>query len=525
MGVFERPRCGGGYFKQMRIDNLHLPVTATDEDALKFSAKKAKIKLSDVKAFRVVKKSLDARDKNDIKFVYNTEIDVKPFEEEKEFSIPASDKKHKILVVGFGPAGMFCALFLARAGYNPVVIERGKSVDERKKSVSEFTKSGALDPESNVQFGEGGAGTFSDGKLNTGVSGTLIKTVLREFVKHGAPAEIVYSSRPHIGSDKLPETVKNIRLEIERLGGKVLFGKKLEKFVINGGKIAAAIINGEEIRVDDVVLAVGHSARDTFYELARENVAMERKQFAMGFRIEYKREFIDEAQYGKKFADILPAADYRLASHKAKRGVFTFCMCPGGVVIPSASEPGGVVTNGMSLYARDGVNSNSAVLCEIYPSDFYEGVLGGVELQREIERKAFVLGGSDYSAPVQKLEDFYAMKRTDKFGKVLPTYERNTPSDLNGLFPQVVTESIKIGISDMENKLKGFSYGDAVLTGAETRSSSPVRILRDDNMVSPTVCNLYPCGEGCGYAGGITSAAVDGIKVAAVIAEKYAKKS
>ena len=264
MGVFERPRCGGGYFKQMRIDNLHLPVTATDEDALKFSAKKAKIKLSDVKAFRVVKKSLDARDKNDIKFVYNTEIDVKPFEEEKEFSIPASDKKHKILVVGFGPAGMFCALFLARAGYNPVVIERGKSVDERKKSVSEFTKSGALDPESNVQFGEGGAGTFSDGKLNTGVSGTLIKTVLREFVKHGAPAEIVYSSRPHIGSDKLPETVKNIRLEIERLGGKVLFGKKLEKFVINGGRIAVAIINGEEIRVDDVVLAVGHSARDTF---------------------------------------------------------------------------------------------------------------------------------------------------------------------------------------------------------------------------------------------------------------------
>ncbi len=525
MGVFERPRRCGGYFDQMRIDNLKLPVTATDEDALKSSAKRARIKLSDVKAFRVIKKSIDARDKNDVKFVYNTEIDIKPFEDEKEFSIPASDKRPRILVVGFGPAGMFCALFLARAGYNPVVIERGKSVDERKKSVEAFAKFGTIDPESNVQFGEGGAGTFSDGKLNTGVSGTLIKTVLREFVKHGAPVEIEYSSKPHIGSDKLPETVKNIRIEIERLGGKVLFGKKLEKFVVKGEKITAAIVNGEEIPVDDVVLAVGHSARDTFYELGRENVAMERKQFAMGFRIEHKREFIDEAQYGKKFAGFLPAADYRLTSHKAQRGVFTFCMCPGGVVIPSASEIGGVVTNGMSLYARDEVNSNSAVLCEIYPSDFYEGVLGGVELQREIERKAFLLGGSDYSAPTQKLEDFYAIRRTERFGSVRPTYERNMPSDLNGLFPPVVTESIKTGISDMNNKLKGFSCGDAVLTGVETRSSSPVRILRGDDMVSPTVGNLYPCGEGCGYAGGITSAAVDGIKVAAAIAEKYSKKS
>lgn len=518
----------------LRINNISLPLNAGEQQLKQKAAQKLGVKETELQNFTVSKKSVDARNKNNVHFVYSIDcnssslvrdkdIEQLPEIEQLTFNIKADGVRP--IVAGSGPAGMFAGLALAEAGLKPIILERGAPVEQRQKDVAAFWQGGELKANSNVQFGEGGAGTFSDGKLNTGVSGTLIKTVLREFVKHGAPAEIVYSSRPHIGSDKLPETVKNIRLEIERLGGKVLFGKKLEKFVINGGKIAAAIINGEEIRVDDVVLAVGHSARDTFYELARENVAMERKQFAMGFRIEHKREFIDEAQYGKKFADILPAADYRLASHKAKRGVFTFCMCPGGVVIPSASEPGGVVTNGMSLYARDGVNSNSAVLCEIYPSDFYEGVLGGVELQREIERKAFVLGGSDYSAPVQKLEDFYAMKRTDKFGKVLPTYERNTPSDLNGLFPQIVTESIKIGISDMENKLKGFSYGDAVLTGAETRSSSPVRILRDDNMVSPTVCNLYPCGEGCGYAGGITSAAVDGIKVAAVIAEKYAKKS
>lgn len=505
----------------MKIDNIILPATVTDGEAIKIAAKRCGMPIADVKHFRILKKSVDARNKNDIKYVYNIEVSRSPIDDNIDFELPASDTNKKILIAGFGPAGMFCALFLARAGYKPIVVERGKNVDDRKKDVDAFTKSGNLNPESNVQFGEGGAGTFSDGKLNTGVSHPLISTVLNEFVKHGAPEEITYLSKPHIGSDMLPVTVKNIRAEIERLGGKVLFENKLKKFVYSDNKIVSAIVNDKEIPVDDVVLAIGHSARDTFYELKDENVAMERKPFAMGFRIEHRREFIDEAQYGTKFAHILPAADYRLASHKGKRGVFTFCMCPGGVVMPAASEIGGVATNGMSLYARNGKNSNSAILCEVYPSDFYDGILGGVELQREIERKAYILGGGDYSAPVQTLGDYFDCKKTRKFGRVLPTYERNLFADLNGIYPSTINESLKIGIDDINNRLKGFSSSDAVLTGAETRSSSPIRITRGADYASVSVPNLYPCGEGCGYAGGIMSAAVDGIKIAVAIAEKY----
>ena len=504
----------------MKIDNVSLPVGAPEGELIKLVCKKAGMKLSRVKYFKVLKKSVDARDKSDVKFVYSAEIGYdEPVKE--VISFPLCDTKKRVIIVGFGPAGMFCALFLARVGFKPIVIERGKSVEERAKSVELFSKSGILDSESNVQFGEGGAGTFSDGKLNTGVSNPLIKTVLEEFVAHGAPEEIRYESKPHIGSDKLPATVKNIRLEIEKLGGKVLFNSKLEKFVYRSGKIVAARVNGADIEADDVVLAIGHSARDTFCELFSEGVAMERKPFAMGLRIEHKREFIDEAQYGKKFAKLLPAADYRLASHKSERGVFTFCMCPGGVVVPAASEAGGVVTNGMSLYARDGENSNSAVLCEIIPADFYDGVLGGVELQRKIERKAFELGGKDYSAPVQRLGDYFNGEASARLGSVKPTYGRVTTADLNGIFPKIVNDCLKTGILDMNTKLKGFADGDAVLTGAETRSSSPIRITRDKDFISVSVPNLYPCGEGCGYAGGIMSAAVDGIKIAMAIAEKY----
>ncbi len=505
----------------MKIDNLKLSPLATEEELLNLAVKKSGFKRSNVKHFKILKKSLDARDKNDIKYVYSVEISDVPIDR-ASVKLPTLSSGKKVAVIGFGPCGIFCALYLARAGVTPIVFERGKRVDERKKSVNKLIIEGVLDENSNIQFGEGGAGTFSDGKLNTGVSSPLIKTVLKDFVDFGAPKDIEYLAKPHIGSDNLPKVVSSMRKEIERLGGEVKFNAKVDDIKIVGDRAIGVVSNGVLYEVDDVVIAIGHSARDTFYMLKDKGFLMEKKAFAVGVRIEHLRRDVSVCQYGEKFADILPSADYRLASHKAKRGVFTFCMCPGGFVMPSASEEGGVVTNGMSCYARDGENSNSAVLCEVYPEDFGGGVLGGVEFQRELERLAFTSAGCNYSAPVQTFKDFCSGEVTKSFYSVKPTYSVGfTPVDLNKILPNYVAESLKIGIDDMGRKLKCFNSPNAVLTGVETRSSSPVRILRESNGRSKICDNVYPSGEGCGYAGGIMSAAVDGIKTAFHLIEKY----
>lgn len=522
MGVFVG--AGGGGRNTMRIDNVKLPIGESENEVFEICLKRSRLKRSAVKYFKILKKSIDARDKRDVKFVYSAEIS------DKEIKIAPLSLPHcrggKTVVVGFGPAGMFCALYLARAGYKPIVVERGESVDDREKSVYKFVNERILNENSNIQFGEGGAGAFSDGKLSSGVSGEFTRTVLSDFVSFGAPKEIEWEAKPHIGSDLLPSVVKNLRKEIERLGGSVRFSTRLTGIKTVGGKIAAAITDAGEIECDRLVLAIGHSARDTYKAMLAAGATIEPKPFAVGFRIEHLQRDISLAQYGEKFAPLLPAADYRLASRKGERGVFTFCMCPGGYVLPSSSEEGGVVTNGMSLYSRSGENANSAVLCEVYPSDFPVGALGGAEMQREIEKKAFMLGGGNYCAPVQTVKDFFDGVKTAALKSVKPTYPIGYElTDLNGVYIKSVTENLKSGIRDMGEKLKGFSSDDAVLTGVETRSSSPVRILRGENYESISIENLYPCGEGCGYAGGIMSAAIDGIKVAAAIAKKENERS
>lgn len=505
----------------MRIDNLKLPVGKSEEELFSLALKKSGLKKQSVKHFKILKKSLDARDKNDIKHVYSVEISDREEAVEK-LVLPVASVSKKIGVIGFGPCGIFCAYYLAKAGLKPIVFERGKSVEERQKSVNKLINERILDENSNIQFGEGGAGTFSDGKLNTGVTSPFIKTVLKDFVSFGAPKEIEYLAKPHVGSDNLPKVVSAMRREIIRLGGEIKFDCKVDDIIISNGKAVAVKAKGETLEVDDVVIAVGHSARDTFYMLKEKGFEIERKAFAIGVRIEHLRRDVNLCQYGAKYADVLPSADYSLSSRKAGRGVFTFCMCPGGFVMPSASEDGGVVTNGMSNYRRDGENSNSAVLCEVYPDDFKEGVLGGVELQRELERLAFISAGSNYNAPVQTFKDFCEGGVNTPFTTVKPTYSVGFERfDLNKILPKYIAESLKVGIDDMGRKLKCFSSPSSVLTGVETRSSSPVRVVRREDGTASLASNVYPAGEGCGYAGGIMSASVDGIKTACKIIKKY----
>ena len=531
------------------IRNIRVPVTFSsnqfhDDTAIDSARRLYKKQLAGKfgeAQFHIYKKSVDARNKNNIVLIYtvaakpctlvstvslkniaykrneNYEVYIKEQPDIPNFS-GRNNIANRPVVVGFGPSGMFCSYILALAGLEPIVIERGSDVDARSEAVQKYWSTGIVDAETNVQFGEGGAGTFSDGKLLTRISDPLCSFVLETFVKFGAPQEIKYLAKPHVGTDLLRNVVKKMREEIVRLGGTVKFNSKLTGLTLDSASAVTSVkINSSfELPTKAVFLCIGHSARDTFDVLVRNGVTISPKPFSVGVRIEHLQEDIDKALYGD-FAgcDVLGKAQYTLSAKKNERAVYSFCMCPGGTVVASASENGQIVTNGMSYYARDLKNANSAIAVSINPSDYGNTVSGAMDFQRNIENAAFALAGADGSAPVQLLGDFVSDTVKNEPNRILPSYTGKTRlCNLKSLFPEYVSDMLDYGFKCFERNINGFSVSDAVLTAPETRTSSPVRINRGENGVSVSCPGLYPCGEGAGYAGGITSAAVDGIRSA-----------
>lgn len=526
----------------LRIQQIKLsleePLTLLPEKIIR----KLHIKESDLLSYRIFKESIDARSKKqELHFIYCVDCKVRGEEAilkrkikdvsrtpDIRYHMPSKGVvglAHRPVVIGFGPAGMFAALLLAQMGYEPLVLERGECVEKRVESVERFWKEGILNTSSNVQFGEGGAGTFSDGKLTARSKDLRVHKVLKEFVNFGAPEEILYQQHPHIGTDLLRNIVHNIREEILRLNGEIRFETKVEDLIIEQGQITGVIANGELIACEQVILAIGHSARDTFFQLMERGVSMQAKAFAIGARIEHPQSLIDQAQYKEHAGHPrLGAAEYRMV-HTASngRGVYTFCMCPGGLVVPSTSVEHGVVVNGMSEHARDQENANSALLVQIHTSDFNDDPRKGIQFQEQLEHAAYLLAGSSYRAPTQLVKDFLAHRPSTALGTVTPSYALGvTPCNLHELLPNYVSEAMIEGIRAFDRKLHGFAMDDAVLTGVETRSSSPVRVdRRKEDCISVNVEGLYPCGEGAGYAGGIVSAAIDGLRCAESLIQIY----
>lgn len=513
----------------IRIDNIKIYDDLTEDELFNKVYNKYKINVNDVMESKIIKKSIDARDKDNVH--YNYIVDIKVLDETKYFKFKHFDEvveepiirrrnsNYNPIIVGAGPAGLFCALTLVDNGYKPIIIEQGCEVSERIKIVNDLKKKRKLNVRCNVQFGEGGAGTFSDGKLTTGVNSPYINKVLNYFYQFGAPKEILYLSKPHIGTDNLQVILKNIRNYIESKGGKYYFNTKMTN-IVNKDNLINVICEDKEFVTDALVLAIGHSARDTYKMLYENNFAMQRKNFAIGLRIEHKQKMINEAQYGTKTKLSLPPADYKLVYHNGERSCFTFCMCPGGEVVASNSEEKSIVTNGMSTFKRDLDNANSALLVNILTTDL-EGnsPLEGMYFQEKLEREAYILGGSNYNAPVQRVEDFINNVASTRIGNIIPSYKPGYKlCNLNEILPPYVSKTIKEGILYFNKKIKGFANPDAILTGVETRSSAPLTILRDENLES-SVKGIYPCGEGAGYAGGITTSAIDGIRVAISIIE------
>lgn len=509
---------------QILINDIKMPKEHTKEQVIEAAREIVRLACVSAKNYRIYRQSLDARRKSNIHYVYavTAEADsetgiggkIRKIDIAEELSVIKKPLKTRPVVVGMGPCGLFAAWILTLSGNPPLIIERGDDVDGRAESVRNFWRTGILDKNSNVQFGEGGAGTFSDGKLNTRISDPKQRFVLKTFADFGAPADIMYKAKPHIGTDKLRGTVKNMRNKLIELGAEVRFNTCVTDVRIKNGRLCGAeLSDGTFAECENLILAIGHSSRDTYERLCAGGVGLEPKPFAIGARIEHSQSFIDGLQYGETRG--LPPADYRVVYNGSERSCYSFCMCPGGTVVNASSEEQMLAVNGMSCYARDGRNANSALVVNVRPGDFEGGVLGGMELQRKYEALAFKAGGGDGKAPVQLAEDFVKDRPSESLGSVIPTVTSGFRlAELKKCLPPFVADTLREGLINFESRMKGFASNGAVLTGIESRTSAPLRILRGESMQSVNVCGLYPSGEGAGYAGGIVSAAVDGIRCA-----------